>query len=150
MARARSRAPGAPQTIVGSEGRDTLAGTSGRDVIAALGGNDRVSAGPGDDVVCLGAGNDALNGGAGDDLSVAEAVLDGDDSFVGGSGVDTARYSGRTAPVAVSLDNVPDDGSGDDGGDVPSMWRTWWAASPATRCAAARRTTACSAEASST
>ena len=73
-----------------------------------------MSAGPGDDIVCLGAGNDALNGGAGDDLSVAEAVADGDDSFAGGSGVDTARYAGRTAPVAVSLDNVPDDGSGDE------------------------------------
>ena len=88
---------GRSATIVGSEGRDTLTGTSGRDIIVALGGNDRVSAGPGDDVVCLGAGNDALNGGAGDDVSVADAVLDGDDSFAGGSGVDTARYSERTA-----------------------------------------------------
>jgi Ca2+-binding RTX toxin-like protein len=105
------RCAGQIATIVGSEGPDSIPGTSGRDVIAALGGNDRVSAGPGDDVVCLGDGNDALNGGAGNDVSIAEAAVDGNDSFAGGPGTrDSVRYDRRRSPLAVSLDNVPDDG----------------------------------------
>jgi hypothetical protein len=105
---------GRPATIVGTEGPENIPGTDGNDVIAALGGDDRVFAGPGSDVVCLGAGNDALNGGAGNDVSVAEPSFDGIDSFAGGAGNDTARYAARTVAVAVSLDNVPDDGSGDE------------------------------------
>ncbi len=116
---------GRPATIVGTEGPDSITGTDGNDVIVALAGNDRVSGGPGADVVCLGAGNDALNGGAGNDVSVAEAVADGNDSFAGGSGNDTARYAARTVAVAVSLDDVPDDGSGDEAdnnhGDVENI-----------------------------
>jgi RTX calcium-binding nonapeptide repeat (4 copies) len=105
------RCAGQIATIVGGEGPDSIPGTSGRDVIAALGGNDRVAAGPGDDVVCLGDGNDALNGGAGNDVSIAEASADGDDSFAGGLGArDSVRYDRRRSPLAVSLDNVPDDG----------------------------------------
>jgi Ca2+-binding RTX toxin-like protein len=105
------RCAGQIATIVGGPGPDPLVGTAGRDVIAALGGNDRVSAGPGDDVVCLGDGNDRLNGGAGNDVSIAEATADGDDSFAGGPGtLDRVRYDSRTSPLAVSLDNVPDDG----------------------------------------
>ena len=111
---------GRPATIVGTDGPDNITGTDGNDVIVALGGNDRVSGGPGSDVVCLGAGNDALNGGAGNDVSVAETVADGNDSFAGGSGNDTARYAARTISVAVSLDNVPDDGSGDEADNIHS------------------------------
>jgi hypothetical protein len=102
---------GLPATIVGTERNDAITGTGGRDIIAALGGNDRVSAGPGNDVVCLGPGNDALNGGAGHDFFVADTVADGTDAFAGGSGLDTARYAGRAAAIAVSLDNEPDDGA---------------------------------------
>jgi Ca2+-binding RTX toxin-like protein len=105
---------GRTATIIGTEGPDSIIGTDGNDVIVALGGNDRVFAGPGADVVCLGTGNDALNGGAGNDVSVAEPVVDGIDSFAGGSGNDTARYAARAIAVAVSLDDVPDDGSGDE------------------------------------
>ena len=86
--------------------------------LVALGGNNRVSGGPGCDVVCLSAGNDALNGGAGDDLFVADAGTDGADSFAGGSGTDTARYAGRTAAVAVSLNNVRDDGARDEDDNI--------------------------------
>jgi Ca2+-binding RTX toxin-like protein len=105
---------GRPATIIGTEGPDSIAGTDGNDVIVALGGNDRVFAGPGSDAVCLGPGNDSLNGGAGNDVFVAESPADGIDSFAGGSGNDTARYAARTIAVAVSLDDVPDDGSGDE------------------------------------
>jgi hypothetical protein len=117
-AQAQVTCAGVPATIVGTEGPDSIAGTSGNDVIAALGGNDRVSAGPGNDVVCLGAGNDALNGGAGNDLSVAAATTDGTDSFAGGTGIDTARYVGRTTSIAVSLDNQPDDGARDEDDNI--------------------------------
>jgi Ca2+-binding RTX toxin-like protein len=109
---------GLPATIVGTAGPDSITGTGGDDVVVALGGNDRVFAGPGDDVVCLGEGNDALNGGAGADTLVAEPAVDGTDSFAGGPGVDTARYAGRTGTVAVSLDDVPDDGSGDENDNI--------------------------------
>ena len=113
-----TRCNGLPVTQPGTEGPDVIVGTSGRDVIATFGGNDRVSAGPGDDVVCLGSGNDALNGGAGDDLLVAEAAPDGTDSFAGGSGIDSARYTLRTESLAVSLDDRPDDGSGDENDNI--------------------------------
>jgi Ca2+-binding RTX toxin-like protein len=113
-----TRCNGLPVTIRGTEGPDPIVGTSGRDVIAALGGNDRVSAGPGNDVVCLGDGNDALNGGAGDDLLVADDVADGADGFAGGTGTDTVRYAGRTASLAVSLDNEPDDGARDEDDNI--------------------------------
>ena len=113
-----TRCNGLPVTQPGTEGPDVIVGTSGRDVIATFGGNDRVSAGPGDDVVCLGAGNDALNGGAGDDLLVAEAAPDGTDSFAGGSGIDSARYTLRTESLPVSLDDRPDDGSGDENDNI--------------------------------
>lgn len=113
-----TRCGGLVITQRGTEGPDAIVGTTGRDVIAALGGNDRVSAGPGDDVVCLGEGNDALNGGAGDDLLVAEETPDGADSFAGGTGSDTARYAGRSTPLAVSLDNEPDDGARDENDNI--------------------------------
>ena len=108
------RCGGQIATIVGGPGPDPLVGTAGRDVIAALGGNDRVWAGPGDDLICLGDGNDTLTGGAGDDLLFVDDVPDGADAFAGGTGVDTAEYSGRATPLAVSLDNRDDDGARDE------------------------------------
>jgi Ca2+-binding RTX toxin-like protein len=54
------------------------------------------------------AGNDTLRGSGGDD------VFDGGggaDTISGGSGNDTMDYSGRTAPVVVTLDGVANDGA---------------------------------------
>jgi Ca2+-binding RTX toxin-like protein len=117
-AQAQVRCGGQIATIIRGPGPDTITGTAGRDVIVAGGGNDRVSAGPGDDLVCLGDGNDSLNGGAGDDVLFVEEALDGADSFAGGTGVDTARYITRASSLAVSLDNRPDDGTGDEGDNI--------------------------------
>ena len=68
------------ETIEGGSGNDQLAGTAGPQTL--IGGN----------------GDDSLNGGV------------GTDHLTGGSGRDTADYSDRAEVVAVTLDEVDDDG----------------------------------------
>jgi Ca2+-binding RTX toxin-like protein len=62
-----------------------------------------------------GAGNDLLTGGTGDDQFLEAAAGNGADRHVGGAGVDTVTYSGRTAPVVVTLDNLANDGAAGEG-----------------------------------
>jgi Ca2+-binding RTX toxin-like protein len=76
-------------SVDGGTGADTLiGGTSGNLLVG----------GAGDDILDGRSGPDYLQGGSGTDL------LDG------GSAADVADYSDRTAPVAVDLDGVADDG----------------------------------------
>lgn len=84
---------------MGTDGNDAINGTPRADSIFALGGNDVVNAG---------AGNDDVDGGA------------GADDIRGGRGADSALYGGRGTPVAVTLDNVPNDGQGGEGDNVHS------------------------------
>lgn len=58
-----------------------------------------------------GAGLDRLEGGAGDDTLRAATTPDGSDYFDGGDDVDTVRYEGRAAGIAISLDGQMNDGA---------------------------------------
>ena len=84
-------------TMQGTAGNDVLTGTAGADSIFGL------------------AGNDAINGGAGDD------DLDGGlgaDDLRGGAGTDSVLYGGRDVAVAVTLNDVADDGQQGEGDNV--------------------------------
>jgi Ca2+-binding RTX toxin-like protein len=61
---------------------------------------DVLRGGPGPNVLAGGPGDDVLDGGA------------GPDALVGNSGRDRADYSGRRAPLTVTLDGVANDGAG--------------------------------------
>ncbi len=107
-----------PATIVGTNGNDTINGTAGPDVIHARAGNDLVRSLGDDDTVCLGTGRDIVKGGAGDDTFASEAVLDGQDNFVGDAGRDVVRYSARSVGVDVRIDGAPNDGQTGERDDV--------------------------------
>lgn len=118
----------------GYAGNDTLAGGGGDDALigdfgGAAGGNDVLNGEDGDDYLSGGVGSDQLGGGAGDDFLMGSGFFgpapddvkrDGDDTYNGGEGVDTAELhaeyvepvtSAYTAiPVRVTLDGVADDG----------------------------------------
>ena len=73
--------------------------------------------GAGDDVLHGGAKSDALCGGAGNDTFLAGPSASGD-QFEGGDGEDAVDFGGRMAPVAITLDDVANDGEKDEGADV--------------------------------
>jgi Ca2+-binding RTX toxin-like protein len=95
-------------TVNGGDGNDTLTGGSGPDILN--GGND-------DDTLQGLGGNDTLNGEVGLD------TLDGgsgSDTMSGGADVDTVTYATRLNDVAVTLDNVANDGESGENDDVRS------------------------------
>ena len=78
-------------------------------------GNDQIELGAGDDAVDAGPGNDAIDSGWGDD------AIDGGtgaDAISGGYGDDDVVYAGRTSAVAVSLDDLANDGAPGEGDNV--------------------------------
>lgn len=79
----------AQAALLGTSGDDVLTGTGAADSIFALAGNDRLNGG---------AGDDDLDGGP------------GADDIRGGAGTDSVLYGGRSIAVAVTLDDVADDG----------------------------------------
>ena len=84
-------------TITGTDANDALTGTAGDDAIYGRAGNDTI----------LGAaGDDTLDGGA------------GADDLAGGAGQDTVAYAAAPAGVAVTLDDVANDGSPGEGDNV--------------------------------
>ena len=100
--------------VISTSTRATLFGGDGADSLVAAGGIDTLAGGEGNDTLSGGSAADGLYGGAGDD------TLDGGsggDSLRGEDGVDLASYTVRTSGVAVTLDNVANDGSGE-GDDV--------------------------------
>jgi Ca2+-binding RTX toxin-like protein len=123
-------------TIHGSANDDVITGTNGSDVIAAGEGDDTVIGLGGDDIACLGPGDDTFDGGFDSDTMVADATLDGADTFIGGGypfgddhgdydidvdvwterhGYDVADYSRRSADVVLGLDGVGLDGGAGEG-----------------------------------
>jgi len=86
-------------TLQGSAGDDVLIGTPGADSIYAMAGNDTLQGG---------AGDDDLDGGL------------GSDDIRGGAGTDAALYGGRGIAVAVTLDDVADDGQQGEADNVHS------------------------------
>jgi Ca2+-binding RTX toxin-like protein len=97
----------APTTIVNALGADDRIDGS-----ALTGTNLQADGGAGGDYLLDGAGNDTLSGGPGGDVWIAGR---GADVFAGGDGDDTVDYSGRTAPVTITLDGAADDGEGGEG-----------------------------------
>lgn len=111
--------PGA-DVICGGDGADELIGGGGNDVLIGGLGADVLGGGPGRDTLAGGGGSDVLDGGTQDDTMYggmdqdrfpATAGRDGADVFAGGLGHDTADYSARATPVAVSLDGQANDGA---------------------------------------
>ena len=86
----------------------TITDGAGDDVVSGGGGNDVFVGSPGDDVLAGGAGNDRFG----------DAGGTGADTIDGGTGTDTADYSGRWAPLAVSLDGVAGDGEAGERDDI--------------------------------
>jgi Ca2+-binding RTX toxin-like protein len=85
--------------LMGTSGDDAISGTPGPDTIFGLAGNDAIAGAAGDDDLDGGAGADDLRGGPGNDAVV---------------------YGDRTAAVAVTLDDVANDGEAGEGDNVHS------------------------------
>jgi formylglycine-generating enzyme len=108
------------EVLVGGQGADTLSGgtvsvrilgCAGNDVITGSSADDALSGGPGDDVVNGGAGNDTFLESGDEPLcfstvrSVTVSLRGlGADVLNGGAGIeDKLDYSGRTAPLTITL-----------------------------------------------
>jgi Ca2+-binding RTX toxin-like protein len=85
------------ENVTGGRNNDTLGGSTSVNELVGGAGRDSLIAGPNDD---------RLDGGPGADMLIGE------------SGRDIALYSTRSAPVAVTIDNVADDGEAQEGDNV--------------------------------
>ena len=90
-----------PVTVSGGAGDDSLNGGPGSDVVSGDEGADYLSGGAGDDRLDGGDGDDSMNGDA------------GADRLRGGPGFDIANHAATVdkAAVAITLDDVADDGA---------------------------------------
>jgi Ca2+-binding RTX toxin-like protein len=115
------------EILVGGMGDDSLTGddsTSKGFATPNTIGGDTIYGGGGSDMLYGGQGNDILYGEAGDDTFVETKLVDGDsnntldidytaqattgqDTFVGGDGMDTIDYSARQAALLVMMDGDP-------------------------------------------
>jgi Ca2+-binding RTX toxin-like protein len=104
-------APSISAIVRGGDGDDTLRasgfldGGRGADALIGGPGPDSLTGGPGADVLRAGAGADTLVGDGGSPAAPSDDVLDG------GSGLDTASYKSRAAPVRVDLADPGGDGA---------------------------------------
>ena len=106
-------------SVGGGSGPDQVSVQTPTFVLASIDGNDgddTLLGGAQKDTFYGGAGNDTSRGGPGADVFMAD---DGADVFVGGAGIDRARY-GSEVGVAVSLDDVANDGIPGEGDNVRS------------------------------
>lgn len=100
-------------TINGGGGADEIDAGRGGGIVDGGGGNDEIRVGgTGAD------GPNAIDGGGGDDLVLVGAA-GGADDVRGGPGLDTASLAGHAA-ATVTLDDLPDDGSADEGDNIRS------------------------------
>jgi Ca2+-binding RTX toxin-like protein len=90
------------EVIRGGLGDDTLTGSPNA---------DKIYGGPGGDTIRGGDGNDVLNGDAGNDIFDEGIATSGSDVIIGGAGIDTVSYAGRTTPVTIALDGVAHSGA---------------------------------------
>lgn len=119
---------------VGSE-RAEIYGQDGQDVMISMFGNDLIDGGAGDDQADAAQGDDTLLGGSGNDLligSLGNDTLDGGDGddklqpslgtdvVYGGAGSDEASYAGFVDAVAVSLNDIADDGPAGENDNIHS------------------------------
>jgi Ca2+-binding RTX toxin-like protein len=87
----------------GGAGNDRYTGSAIGNLIEGLGGGDTLIGGDGNDVLHGGDGNDALRG------------QTGADAYNGGPGTDLASYADSFEGEVVLIDDLPNDGSPDDG-----------------------------------
>ncbi|GLY07353.1 hypothetical protein Acsp01_77320 [Actinoplanes sp. NBRC 101535] len=94
-----------PDTIIGGPLGDGLYGGSGDDILYGRGGGDGLNGEAGQDTLYGEAGDDFLSGDSGTGKLYADVLS-------GGTGSDTASYSGYTKPITVDLDGAGrDDGA---------------------------------------
>ncbi len=79
-----------------------LVGTSSSDVIDGADGADAIYGMAGNDTLCAGLGNDLVDAGDDDDL-IIDGSGGGDDTYLGGAGIDTVKYTSATAAITVNL-----------------------------------------------
>ncbi len=97
--------------LYGNDVANTILGNQGSDDILGVGGNDILYGGQGSDVLQGGPGNDDLRGEGGNDIFLAEATIDGRDTFFGGAGTDKVAYDSRSSSVTLTAGNqLTDDG----------------------------------------
>ena len=72
----------------------------------------------GADKLTGGLADDEIDGGSEKDTLSAFKILDGEDVFVGGLGIDTVSYSNRTAALSLTLDDAANDGAAGEGDNL--------------------------------
>jgi hypothetical protein len=114
------------------DGPSIIFGGTGGDLIHGNGGDDSLAGEEGIDAIVGGPGNDYVSGGPGDDWlesdiygTAIDAALGPDDSFgrdtlAGGPGSDTADYEYRADPLAITVDDVGNDGAPGEDDNVAS------------------------------
>ena len=124
---------------MGTEGVDLIFGNDSDNLIDGKGGDDIIFGGGGDDVIIGGEGNDVITGGAGEDiirgdgvdvddaaaayfedagvsgdsLSASDMITDGNDTIIGGDGVDDIESGNGENFVASGRVDLDGDGAAD-------------------------------------
>ena len=88
--------------ILGGQDNDKLRGEKGEDFIVGDEGDDEIDGGDDDDIIIAGKGNDEVKGGEGNDTFIAEED-DGDDTYLGGQGLDTIDYTTILENLEINL-----------------------------------------------
>ncbi len=107
-------------TVSLGPGADTFHATGASGTGDALSASVVVYGGDDDDLLEGGAGDDVLHGGQGRDTFVTASARDGADTYDGGDDGDLIDYSARVEALAVSLDDVANDGASGEGDSVQS------------------------------
>lgn len=110
---------GGPDQLRGNAGDDTIIGGDGDDELDGQTGNDAIAGGEGDDELAGREGNDAMDGGNGNDvLGWSSDANPGADDLRGGAGFDEVLYESHANGIAVTLDDLANDGSAGEGDNV--------------------------------
>jgi Ca2+-binding RTX toxin-like protein len=88
--------------IFGHGGSDQLKGGAGIDYLSGGSGADNLDGGNGNDTLLGGSGDDYIDAGDGDDFIVGGDGA-GNDIYIGGSGIDTIKYTSALAGITVNL-----------------------------------------------
>jgi Ca2+-binding RTX toxin-like protein len=104
------------ENVIGGDAGDSLTGNSNNNRLDDGGGDgDTLTGGGGDDTLLSIGSLDQLSGGSGNDLLKTTGPPGADSNVLaGGTGTDTADFSGRSDPVTITLDGIANDGAGHD------------------------------------
>jgi Ca2+-binding RTX toxin-like protein len=104
-------------TAYAGPGPAELRGGDGNDVLHGGLGEDLIQGGKGNDVMDGSLSSDTLEGGEGNDAFKTDP---GGDDYSGGAGIDSVDYTGRVAPLDITLNNVATDGQAGENDNVRS------------------------------